>query len=139
MDINLINYSAGPFSANTDLWDKTDKSADFQINVVARLRYTPKEDVCGFQFDIMIDYKNEFLLKCGFLFGLRIKDLATYIDDSLTKEQNTKSVEVISSFIWPFVVGAFAARCADQKIDMILPRINYEKFAEEVMLIKSEQ
>lgn len=64
--------------------------------------------------------------------------MGAYIVDSLTKEVNTKSVAKISEFVWPFIVGAFAARCADKEIQMILPRLNFDKFAEEVILQKSE-
>lgn len=138
MKIQVMTYSPGPFEANKELWDKIDSNDKMGIDITGRLRYQPQKDICGFQFDIKLVHKDELLIKTGLLFGLIVEDMGSYIGDSLTKEVNTKSVAEISEFIWPFVVGAFAARCADKKIQMILPRLNFDKFAEEVLLLKSE-
>lgn len=138
MKIHVMTYSPGPFEANKELWDNIESNDKMGIDIAGRLRYRPQKDICGFQFDIKLVYKEEMLIKTGLLFGLMVDNLGSYIGDSLTKEVNTKSVAKISEFIWPFVVGAFAARCADKEIQMILPHLDFDKFAEEVLLLKSE-
>lgn len=138
MKIQVMTYSPGPFEANKELWDKIDNCDKMGIDIAGRLRYRPQKDICGFQLDIQLVYKEESLIKSGLLFGLMVEKLESYIGDSLTKEANTKSIAEISEFIWPFVVGAFAARCADKEIQMILPRLNFDRFAEEVIIQKSE-
>ena len=52
-------------------------------------------------------------------------------------EHNVDSIAEIPDFIWPFVAGVFVARCEDNGIHMILPRVDFYKFAEEVILLKS--
>lgn len=138
MKIQVLNYSAGPFEANFDLWEKVNDKEDLLFDIISRLRYSPEKEVCGFQFDFKLTFNEEMIVKCGFLFGLMIEDLGKLIGDSLTKEANNRSIAEISAFIWPFVVGALAARCAYVNIEMVLPPINYKKFAEEVRLIKSD-
>ena len=138
MNIQVLNYSAGPFDNDFDLWEKVNDKEEMSFDIRSRLRYSPDKEVCGFQFDITLTLNDKMIVRCGLLFGLRIENLDKYIGDSLTKEVNNKSVAEISAFIWPYVVGALAARCADANIDMVLPPINYDKFAEEVMLIKAE-
>lgn len=138
MDIRLLNYSAGPFVGDQDLWNKLENREDLNVNVVSRLRYTPGVDVFGLQFDFIISHENCQIIKTGYLFGMEIAKLEDYVDDRLTSEINKKNIAEIVKFIWPYVVGAFAARCADNSIQMILPNIDFVKFADEVMLVSAD-
>ena len=138
MKVEVINYSPGPMSANTELWDKIENKQAIGIEVIARLRYSASKNVCGFQFDITLIHNDNMIVKTGFLYGIILEELDKYIDDSLTREHIMRNIADLSAIIWPFVVGSFSARCADYSIPMILPKIDFYKFAEEVMLIKSE-
>lgn len=137
MNIRLLNYSAGSFVGNSDIWTKIEDKQDMNINIVSRLRYTSNVDVFGLQFDFIVSYKQELIIKTGFLFGMEVKDFKNYIEDKLPTETNKKNISEIIRFIWPYVVGALAARCSDHSIQLILPDIDFTKFAEEVMMVKN--
>lgn len=138
MNIDVINFSPGPMVAKPKDWEKIENMTALSMEVIARLRYIPGKDVLGYQFDISLIFEDELIVKTGVLFGLKLLDVDKYLNNSLSREHNVSSIAEITEFIWPFVVGAFAARCADNGIQMILPRVNFYKFAEEVMLIKSD-
>lgn len=134
MDIKLLNYSAGPMKADSDLWGEITDRSDINSNVICRLSYTPGKDVIGMQFDFTFSNDDKLLIKTGFLFGMRIDGLAGYISESLPEETVRTSITDILSFVWPYVVGAMAARCAEKSIELILPSIDYAGLAKEVIL-----
>ena len=139
MEIILGNYSAGPFVIEEDrVKDIKDKSK-VQIGMSARLKYSSASDVCGIQFDFILNNNEELVIKTGFLFGMEIKNLKEFISDNNTREKNLKHVTEIIEFIWPFTVGAFAARCGDHSFQMMLPPIDASRFASEVILSNQDK
>lgn len=134
MDIRVLNYSGGPMTADSALWNNIEDKKELRVTIIPRLRYSEGSEICGFQFDFIVVYDNQRVIKTGFLFGLGIENLVEYIGNKVSEEKKRKSIEDILKKIWPYAGGAFAARCSDKGISLLLPEPDLHQLSADTLL-----
>ena len=135
MDISVINISKGPNELNSKALDMLD-SSKLSFNVTPRLRYSDKSDYVGFQIDLMVMQDNTQVFRSGFLVGLAITGWAHDLQNGLDLNKNHERLTEICETVWLVATGIVAIQSSTEGFNgLVLPKINYEDFSKDVLLI----
>ncbi len=134
MDIQIVNFSQGPFNFNNVIWQELKNKENISIDAMCQLRYSHNAEIAGIQFDFTIINEETLILKDGFLFGLKIGNWVDFVAKTDLSEDKSAIIEILN-FIWPAVIGVVASQTSsDNAFPLILPAIDIEEYAKQVIL-----
>lgn len=138
MDIQIVNFSQGPFNFNNVIWQELKNKENISIDAMCQLRYSRNAEIAGIQFDFTIINEETLILKDGFLFGLKIENWVDFVAKTDLSEDKSAIIEILN-YIWPVVIGVVASQTSsDKTFPLILPTIDIPEFAKQVILKLSD-
>lgn len=124
MEITVINFSKGPSSFNSELWEKADKT-QASLEITPRLRYSADSDYVGFQLDFLIAHEQTFYYRAGFLIGLHVEGWSDLVRSNPNVLEHKDAIESIYRTAWLVATGVVAQQTTPKGSGLVvLPPFN---------------